>query len=76
MENIIYNELITRDYNVDMGLIVYSQKDSDSKLVRRQLEVDFVCNKGSRRYYIQSVFAIPDSRKMQQESPPPPAKNR
>lgn len=68
MENIIYNELVARDYNVDVGLVVYSQKDKDDKLTRRQLEVDFVCNKGSRRYYIQSAFTIQDSEKMQQES--------
>lgn len=68
MENIIYNELVARDYNVDVGLVVHSQKDKDDKLVRRQLEVDFVCNKGSRRYYIQSAFAIPDGEKMRQES--------
>ena len=43
-------------------------KDSDGKLVRKQLEVDFVCNKGSKRYYIQSAFAIPDEAKLQQES--------
>ena len=70
MENIIYNELAARDYNVDVGVVVFSQKDQTDKLVRRQLEVDFVCNKGSRRYYIQSAFAIPDSNKMQQESNP------
>lgn len=70
MENIIYNELAARDYNVDVGVVVFSQKDQTDKLVRRQLEVDFVCNKGSKRYYIQSAFAIPDSNKMQQESNP------
>ena len=68
MENIIYNELVVRDYNVDVGLVIYSQKNKDNKLIRKQLEVDFVCNKGSRRYYIQSAFSIPDSEKMQQES--------
>ncbi len=68
MENIIYNELVARDYNVDVGLVVYSQKDENDKLIRRQLEVDFVCNKGSKRYYVQSAFSIPDSAKMQQES--------
>ncbi len=68
MENIIYNELVARDYNVDVGLIEYSREDSTGKPVHRQLEVDFVCNKGSRRYYIQSAFSIPDSEKMQQES--------
>ena len=67
MENILYNELLSRDFNVDVGLVMVSGKDSDGKLVRKQLEVDFVCNKGSKRYYIQSAFAIPDETKMQQE---------
>lgn len=68
MENIIFNELLSRDFNVDIGLVVVSQKDNDGKLIRKQLEVDFVCNKGSKRYYVQSAFAIPDAEKMQQES--------
>ena len=44
MENIIYNELLSRDFNVDVGLVMVSGKDGDGKLVRKQLEVDFVCN--------------------------------
>lgn len=68
MENVIYNELINRGFNVDVGLVVVNQKDKDNKSVRKQLEVDFVCNKGSKRYYVQSAFAIPDSEKMKQES--------
>lgn len=68
MENIIFNELLSRDFNVDIGLVVVSQKDNDGRLIRKQLEVDFVCNKGSKRYYVQSAFAIPDIEKMQQES--------
>lgn len=68
MENIIFNELLSRDFNVDIGLVVVSQKDNNGRLIRKQLEVDFVCNKGSKRYYVQSVFAIPDTEKMQQES--------
>lgn len=68
MENIIFNELLSRDFNVDIGLVVVSQKDRNGKLIRKQLEVDFVCNKGSKRYYVQSAFAIPDTEKMQQES--------
>ena len=68
MENILYNELLSKDFNVDVGLVMVSGKDSDGKLVRKQLEVDFVCSKGSKRYYIQSAFAIPDETKMQQES--------
>ncbi len=68
MENIIYNELVARDYNVDVGVVVYTQNDKNNKFVRQQLEVDFVCNKGSKRYYIQSAFSIPDGEKMRQES--------
>lgn len=64
MENIIFNELIARDFNVDVGLVTV--RDGDG--IRKQLEVDFVCNKGSKRYYVQSAFAIPDESKMQQES--------
>ena len=68
MENILFNELIARDFNVDVGLVCVAGKDSAGKAVRKQLEVDFVCNKGSKRYYVQSAFAIPDEAKMQQES--------
>lgn len=68
MENIIYNELIARNFNVDVGIITATGKDNDGKSVRKQLEVDFVCNKGSKRYYIQSAFSIPDREKMEQES--------
>ncbi len=68
MENIIYNELIARGFNVDVGIVNVSQKESSGSLVRKQLEVDFVCNKGSKRYYVQSAFAIPDGEKMRQES--------
>lgn len=68
MENILFNELIARDFNVDVGLVCIAGKDSAGKNIRKQLEVDFVCNKGSKRYYVQSAFAIPDEAKMQQES--------
>ncbi len=68
MENVIYNELIARNFNVDVGIITSTGKDNDGKFVRKQFEVDFVCNKGSKRYYIQSVFSIPDREKMEQES--------
>ncbi len=65
-KNIIYNELIIRGYNVDVGVVEYSQKDG-GKSIRKRVEVDFFCNRGSRRYYIQSAFAIPDQDKMEQE---------
>ena len=68
MENIIYNELISRGFNVDVGIVTVNQKDSNSISIRKQLEVDFVCNKGSKRYYVQSAFAIPDGEKMRQET--------
>lgn len=68
MENIIYNELIIRGFNVDIGVMVVSGSDKNNKKVRTQLEVDFVCNKGIKRYYVQSAFNIPDSEKMNQES--------
>ncbi|MBQ3005651.1 MAG: ATP-binding protein [Clostridia bacterium] len=68
MENIIYNELITRGFNVDVGLVPHTQRNAEGKIVHKQLEVDFVCNKVSKRYYIQSAFSIPDNEKMQQES--------
>ena len=67
MENIIYNELLVRGYNVDVGVIERYEKDSNEKTIRKQLEVDFVCNQASKRYYIQSVFAIPNREKMEQE---------
>lgn len=67
MENIIFNELKVRGYNVDVGVVVMNETDKAGKKVRKQLEIDFVCNKGSKRYYIQSAFAMPDEKKMQQE---------
>ncbi len=67
MENIIYNELLVRGLNVDVGVVERFEKDENGKVVRKRLEVDFVCNRGSQRYYIQSAFAIPDAEKMQQE---------
>ena len=67
MENIIFNELKVRGYNVDVGVVVMNETDKAGKKIRKQLEIDFVCNKGSKRYYIQSAFAMPDEKKMQQE---------
>lgn len=59
MENIIYNELRTRGYHVDVGMVEVREPDKSGKLIRKQLEVDFVVNQGSQRYYIQSAFAMP-----------------
>lgn len=67
MENIIYNELLVRGFNVDVGVVEHAERSDEGKVVRKHLEVDFVCNLGSRRYYIQSAFAIPDREKMLQE---------
>ena len=67
MENIIYNELLVRGFNVDVGVVEHAEKNKEGKVVRKRLEVDFVCNRGSLRYYIQSAFAIPDREKMEQE---------
>ena len=70
MENIIYNELLMRGYNVDVGLINIVERNQEGKVVRKQLEVDFICNLGSKRYYIQSVYSIPDKEKRTQEIRP------
>lgn len=67
MENVIYNELLSRGYNVDVGVVTIQQRDSAGKMMRKQLEVDFVCNKGSKRYYIQSAYSMPTAEKMEQE---------
>lgn len=59
MENIIYNELRTRGLHVDVGMVETREPDKNGRLIRKQLEVDFVVNQGSQRYYIQSAFAMP-----------------
>ena len=70
MENVLYNELRLRGYNVDVGVVTVAQKDSNGKVARKQLEVDFVCNAGSNRFYIQSAYSIPDAGKQEQEIRP------
>lgn len=70
MENVIYNELRMRGYNVDVGVIATTEKNQEGKVVRKQLEVDFVCNLGSSRYYIQSAYSLPDETKRTQEIRP------
>ena len=67
MENIIFNELKMRGFNVDVGVIVQYDTNEKGNSIRKQLEIDFVCNQGSKRYYIQSAYAIPDQVKMEQE---------
>lgn len=70
MENVIYNELRMRGYSVDVGVIPIAEKDKDGKVNRKQLEIDFVCNLGSSRYYIQSAYSLPNEAKRTQEIRP------
>ena len=70
MENVIYNELRMRGYRVDVGVVPVIEGNPEGKAVRKQLEVDFVCNLGSSRYYIQSAYSLPDENKLTQESRP------
>lgn len=70
MENVIYNELLVRGFNVDVGVVPVVTRDADGKQVRSQLEIDFVCNQGSKRYYIQSAFRLNDEEKRQNEQAP------
>lgn len=67
MENIIFNELKIRGFNVDVGVVTLNKTNEKGHGIRKQLEIDFVCNRGSKRYYIQSAYAIPDRAKMEQE---------
>lgn len=68
MENIIFNELIHRGFNVDVGVVEINGKDENGKSYRKQLEIDFVANSGSNRYYIQSALNTDSKEKMEQES--------
>lgn len=70
MENVIYNELRMRGYSVDVGNLKFAQQGKDGKLVKKQLEVDFICNKGSKKYYIQSAYMLGTEEKMPQEIRP------
>ena len=67
MENIIYNELRSRGYSVDVGMVEKRGKDADGKEYKNQLEIDFVANLGSKRYYVQSAFSMPTEEKRVQE---------
>ena len=66
MENIIYTELRRRGFNVDVG-VVKKRSKNDNKKDYKQLEIDFVVNKGSDKYYIQSAYSIEDNNKKEQE---------
>lgn len=68
MENILYNELIARDFNIDVGVVEYNHLDENGKKVRSQLEVDFVVNKTDKRYYIQSALTVANEEKRKQET--------
>ncbi len=67
MENVLYNDLIRRGMDVDIGVVEYNTKDSAGKKIRKQLEVDFAVNKGEKRFYIQSALSIADPEKKEQE---------
>lgn len=68
MENAIYSELRRQGFNVDVGVVTVNGKDENGSSYRKQLEVDFVCNKGSRRCYIQSALSLPSQEKIDQET--------
>ena len=70
MENVIYNELRMRGFHVDVGNLTVVEKGKDTKPVKKQLEVDFICNKGSKKYYIQSAYMLETEAKMAQEIRP------
>lgn len=67
MENVIYNELRIRGYNVDVGVVPVVERDKDGRQMRKQYEIDFVCNLGSKRYYIQSAWRMESEAKVRQE---------
>lgn len=67
MENILYNELLIRGFNVDVGIVEHVEKTTDGKRTLKKYEIDFVCNRGDQRYYIQSAFSMPDKEKEEQE---------
>lgn len=68
MENLIYNELKIRGFNVDIGVVPTIKKDKEGKQQRIQLEIDFVCNLGSKRYYIQSAYRMETDENIKQEN--------
>lgn len=70
MENVIYNELRMRGYKVDVGNLTIMEKGRDAKAVKKQLEVDFICSKGSKKYYIQSAYLLETEEKTAQELRP------
>ena len=67
MENVLYCDLIRRGFDVDVGMVEYNYRKEDGKSARTQLEIDFVINRGSQRYYIQSALTIEEPEKRIQE---------
>lgn len=67
MENVIYNELRSRGYLVDVGVVETRTRTKNQGMLRKQLEIDFVVNNGSKRYYIQSALSLPNEEKIEQE---------
>lgn len=70
MENIIYNELKVRGFNVDVGVVPITEKNERGMTLKKQLEIDFVCTRGQKKYYVQSAYSLPDSAKRAQEIRP------
>ena len=70
MENIIYNELRMRGFQVDVGVVQKRTKTEDGTVKKKQLEIDFIANQGSKRYYIQSAYSLPDVDKVRKEKAP------
>lgn len=70
MENAVYNELCMREYSVDVGVVEINERQEDGKYVRKQIEIDFVCNRADERVYVQSAFSIPTTEKRLQEERP------
>lgn len=67
MENIVYNELRARGFGVDVGMVETKEKNKSGNFEKKRLEVDFIANKGSQRYYIQSAYSLPTEKKIKQE---------
>ncbi len=70
MENIIYNELIIREYAVDIGIVYGNGKDEKGRTVPVPREIDFIANKGGKKIYIQSAYALPNAEKAEVENRP------
>ena len=70
MENVIYNEMRMRGFSVDVGNLNIVEKGKDGKYVKKQLEIDFICNKGSKKYYIQSAYLLETEEKTTREISP------